>query len=141
MIPLSRIQRSSDFDFSDWYGRPIAWAKFARALSQEFDCSPPEIEMPVSTAFTGTDGRGGPAVDDPLTIYLTLPPLAPEGRPVLYTCSVKHLIWGLMQEERIYKGEEGSGGATMAVFAALLELMEQLKGHILEHDPNAFAER
>ncbi len=78
MVEMRYVKTSKPIDISEWefgFGdfHEIISRSLTEALTNTLNNHPPCIELPFMWAYRGHDGRGGKAVTDPLTLYLTLP--------------------------------------------------------------------
>jgi hypothetical protein len=80
------------------------------AVREALERSPPRLSLPIiwDGAERPSDGRYGPAVADPLTIYLDLPFGANEDDEVHYACTLEELVDYMIDAHREGDVPEGT---------------------------------
>lgn len=120
-------------DVTDWYDSDLG-LHFTYALRAKFADNPPDISFPIQWNFGDRreDGRGGPAPNDPVMLYVSLPLGGDDtkGNNVTFACSLEGVVDDLLDgaaspvSSKVEDGEQRDICARVA--ARLRELADKL---------------
>jgi hypothetical protein len=95
MTEMTRVPSSGAIDFTDWGfadEHPKRAIYLTKLMREQFQEHPPDLDLPFEYSQGHGDGRHGPAVTDPLTLYLDIPLGETDGEGPLWSCTLGAII-------------------------------------------------
>ncbi len=128
-VRLSLLAHSPKIDLSKCFDAPRNHKQVGKFIAELLEEEPPTLTFAkIWEAFGGgnTDGFGGPKTSDPLTIYLTLPFAKTQDENVLYSVSLKHMVYECVALARDGNNRLMKAREIQKALADLLALMGEL---------------
>jgi hypothetical protein len=128
MTKMDRVPSSGVIDFTDWGfadDHPKRAIYLTKLLREQFMEYPPVLDLPFEWSDSGSDGRHGPAVEDPLTLYLNIPVGEADGNGPLWSCTLGEII------DELIESNSPPDDAARGMFAVIAEALRTLADRLV----------